>query len=394
MKIFHILLLSFLVYVAITAETATTCTDDQVLVKGKCKDAKNCRTQIGFFKQTQANGKKHIANRPKFAIELKDGNLQFSLTFANAKDFQTSVETGSTTTCIQVNLRRFGAAFTNEVADASVITSTAQDTSRTWVFTVNKDQFDTLFLKDESNDEIKYTGFYAISVTLLLPNDNGVKPLAFFAFKFSAIFSKDLATLKSSEIKPKVQAEQVCADAAGEQCVNTAQSTLTLCSDEACETPLNTTELVVGETIYVKQTITQDGFKGGKWKPMDAEITVVADGVSKTVKPKKLDKGQNGEQMYQLKLNFLGNKVTIASDASLGETTAARILQEAADDPSVVGSTSVSCIKETSSSACPSQDQVLTYNSENCSGVSCDDDESSNAMIFKVLIAMLGLLIL
>ncbi|CAD8138360.1 unnamed protein product [Paramecium pentaurelia] len=394
MKIFHLLLISFLVFVAISQETTPTCTDDQVLVKGKCKDVQNCKTQLGFFKQTQANGKKQIAKRPTFALELKDGNLQFSLTFANGKDLQTSVETGSTTTCIQINLRRFGAAFTNEVADASVITSTSTDTSRTWSFTVNKDQFDSIFLKDESNDEIKYTGFYAISVTLLLPNDNGIKPLAFFAFKFSAIFSKDLATLKSSEIKPKVQAEQVCADAAGEQCVNTAQSTLTLCSDDACETPLNTNELVKGETIYLKQSITQEGFKGGKWKPMDAEITVVANGVTKSVKPKKLDKGQNGEQMYQLKLNFLGNKVTIGCEAQMGETTAARILQEAADDPSVVGSTSVSCIKETSSSTCPTEEQVLTYNSENCSGVSCDDDESSNAMIFKVVITMLGLLIL
>ncbi|CAD8136583.1 unnamed protein product [Paramecium octaurelia] len=393
MKIVHLLLILFLVSVAISQDATTTCTEDQVLVKGKCKDAKNCRTQIGFFKQTQANGKKQIAKRPTFAVQLKDGNLVFSLTFANAVDLQTSVETGSTTTCIQVNLRRFGAAFTNEVADASTITSTSSDTSRTWSFTINKDQFDTVFLKDESTDEIKYTGFYAVSVTLLLPNDNGVKPLAFFAFKFSGVFSKDLATLKSSVIKPKVQAEQVCADTTGEQCVNTAQSTLTLCSDDTCSTPLNTNELVVGDTIYIKQTITQDGFKGGKWKPMDAEITVVADGVSKTVTPKKLDKGQNGEQMYQLKLNFLGNKVTIASDATLGETTAARMLQETADDPSVVGSTSVTCIKETSSSSCPTQDQVLTYNSENCAGVSCDD-ETSNAMIFKVLIAMLGLLIL
>lgn len=44
MKIFHILLITLFVYVAIAAETATTCTDDQVLVKGKCKDAKNCKT--------------------------------------------------------------------------------------------------------------------------------------------------------------------------------------------------------------------------------------------------------------------------------------------------------------------------------------------------------------
>ncbi|CAD8054077.1 unnamed protein product [Paramecium sonneborni] len=393
MKIFHILLLSFLIYVAMSGDSTTTCTEDQVLVKGKCKEAKNCKTQIGFFKQTQANGKKQIAKRPTFKVELVEGNLKFSLTFLNANDLQTSVETGSDTSCIKVQLRKFKAAFTNEEADTTTITSSVSENSKIWSFTVNKDQFNTVFLKDESNDEIKYTGFYAIAVTLQLPNDNGVKPLAFFAFKFSAIFSKDLATLKSSDIKPKVQAEQVCADTTGEQCVNTAQSTLTLCSDEACATPLNQTELVVGETIYVKQTITQEGFKGSKWKPQDAEITVSADGVAKTVKPKKLDKGDKGEQIYQFKLNFLGNKVTIASDAALVETTTTRLLQEAADDPSVVGSTSVSCIKETADSTCPTQEKVLSYNTENCSGLSCDD-ESSNALIFQVLIAILGFMML
>ncbi|CAD8046811.1 unnamed protein product [Paramecium sonneborni] len=392
MKILQILFVSFLVYVAMTAETETTCTEDQVLIKGKCKDAKNCKTQIGFFKQTEANGKKQIAKRPTFKLEFKDGNLQFSLIFANAKDLQTSVETGLPTTCIQVNLRRFGAAFTDEEADSTIITATTQGSSRIWSFIVNKDQFDSLYMKDESNEEVKYTGFYAVSVTLLLPNDNGIKPLAFYAFKFSTIFSKDLANLKSSEIKPKVQAEQVCADAAEEECVYIAQSTLTLCSDEVCQAPFNTTELVVGETIYVKQTINQEGFKGGKWKPQDAEITVVAAGVTKTVKPKKLNKGQNGEQMYQVKLNFLGNIVTLASDASLGQTTIPRLLQEVADDPSVVGSTSVFCIKETSNSTCPSQEKVLAYNSENCAGLSCDD--SSNALIFQVLITILGFMIL
>lgn len=64
-----------------------------------------------------------------------------------------------------------------------------------------------MLLKDETNDNIIYTGFYAVVVNLLLPNDNGLKPLAFFGFKFSAFLSKDLATLVKFEITPKVQAE-------------------------------------------------------------------------------------------------------------------------------------------------------------------------------------------
>ena len=47
-----------------------------------------------------ANGKKHIASRPQAKLELVDGNLKVSLSFTNAADFQTSAETGLSTTCI------------------------------------------------------------------------------------------------------------------------------------------------------------------------------------------------------------------------------------------------------------------------------------------------------
>lgn len=85
-----------------------------------------------------ANGKKHIARRPQPKLELVDGNLKVSLSFANAADFQTSAETGLSTTCIQVSLKRFGAAYTNEVIDTSPITSALDNTTRTWSFTIEK----------------------------------------------------------------------------------------------------------------------------------------------------------------------------------------------------------------------------------------------------------------
>lgn len=59
-------------------------------------------------------------------------------------------------------------------------------------------------MKDETNDTIIYTGFYAVVVNLQLPKDGVLKPLAFFGFKFAAVFTKDLATLSSFEITPKV----------------------------------------------------------------------------------------------------------------------------------------------------------------------------------------------
>lgn len=91
MKILNIVTLLTMFFVSLTAETTAdatvTCADDQVLFRGKCKDAKNCKTQLGFFKQTSANGKKHIARRPQLALTLVDGNLKLALSFANAADF-------------------------------------------------------------------------------------------------------------------------------------------------------------------------------------------------------------------------------------------------------------------------------------------------------------------
>lgn len=49
-----------------------------------------------------ANGKKHLARRPQPKLELVEGNLKVSLSFTNAAEFQTSAETGLSTTCIQV----------------------------------------------------------------------------------------------------------------------------------------------------------------------------------------------------------------------------------------------------------------------------------------------------
>lgn len=54
---------------------------------------------------------------------------------------------------------------------------------------------------------------------------------------------------------------------------------------------------------------------------MDANITVVADGVTKNVKPKILDKGEKGEQCYEVKINFLANNAVIASEAQMTDTT-------------------------------------------------------------------------
>lgn len=85
-----------------------------------------------------ANGKKHIANRPQAKLDLVNGNLKVSLSFTNAADFNTSAETGLSTSCIQVSLKRFGAAYTNETLDSSPITSALDNTTRTWSFTIEK----------------------------------------------------------------------------------------------------------------------------------------------------------------------------------------------------------------------------------------------------------------
>lgn len=93
---------------------------------------------------------------------------------------------------------------------------------------------------------------------------------------------------------------------------------------------------------------------------------------------------------YEVKFRFLANNVTIASDATMSQSTSRRILTDVSD-ASATGTTTSSCIKTSSDSSCPTSTEVTSYNSDNCDGTSCDDEGASYQIImaFSMIIAIL-----
>ncbi|CAD8138288.1 unnamed protein product [Paramecium pentaurelia] len=366
------------------------CTDTQIAVHGTCVEAGTCASKLNYFKQKkQSSGADQLPNKPEFEITLENGNLKVQIKFQNSVGLETALE--AVESCLQVSLYRFTVGFLNETKDTtSTLTSVLNaDNSRSWFFIIDKSNFDNYLAKDAQTNYIVYSGFYAVNVDAI--TSTYTKQIASFAFNFAANLTSDLSTLNNFVFQPKLRGEPVCADSAQTKCVQQAASKLELCgTDPTCETIVTNPELVVNETIYFKQSITENGFTDGNWHPGDAQITVTANGVTKQVKPKLYNQTADGT-IYQVKFRFIANNVSIASDAVLLQSSNRRLLTDVSD-ASAVAAVSSSCIKESTDAACPSDTEVLTYNSENCSGISCDVDETSIQVMIGI--TLLGLIML
>ncbi|CAD8046737.1 unnamed protein product [Paramecium sonneborni] len=367
------------------------CTETQIAVNGECIEAGTCASKLNYFKQKKQNsGADQLPNKPEFGLTLENGNLKVSLKFQNSTGLETALEVANS--CLSVSLVRFKVGFINETIDSSTLTSVLNtDNSRSWFFLIEKSNFDTYLAKDTQTDLVVYQGFYAINVDA--STTQYTKQIVSFAFNFVANMTTDLSTLNNFVFQPKLRGQPVCADAAQTKCVQQAASKLECCgSDSTCQNIVANPELVVDETIYFKQSITENGFNDGKWHPGDSQITVTANGVTKQVKPKLHNKTTDGT-IYEIKFKFLANNVIIASDAVLTQSSSRRILTDVSD-ASAVASTSSTCIKESTDASCPTDAEVQAYNSENCSGTSCDDETSSQIMISIIFFGLMMLSIL